>query len=514
MKSTGKNFGRAWRCLACCFVAIIALAGARFSGVSYANAPNLPNIVFILADDLGRGDLGCYGQTKIKTPHIDSLAAVGMKFTRHYSGNNVCAPSRAVLMTGMHPGHCAIRNNGEFQPEGQRPMPENTITLVGELKKRGYTVGGFGKWGLGAPGSVSDPMRTGFDRFFGYNCQRVAHSFYPEYLWDNDSRVKINEQPIPGHGRLPEGADITDISLFKKFQGQNYSSDMINEQLFKFVEDNSQKPFFLYWATTVPHVALQVPEDSLKEYEGLWDDPPYMGDKGYVPHHAPRAAYAAMITRFDRDVGRLIALLKEKGIYDNTIIVFTSDNGATHDAGGVDSKFFNSTGGLRDRKGSMYEGGIRAPCIVVWKGNIKAGSTTDHVTGFEDWMPTFLDIADQASRQTRDKPRVDGISMLPTLLGKEQEPRPFLYRESPGYGGQQTVIVGDWKAIRTGLQQAARGNQTLADVKTALYNLADDFAEANNLAEKHPEKLQELEAIMAREHVYNEFFPMPLLDKQ
>ncbi|MCL2743532.1 MAG: arylsulfatase [Planctomycetaceae bacterium] len=472
----------------------------------------LPNIVFILADDLGRGDLGCYGQTKIKTPNIDSLAASGMKFTRHYSGNNVCAPSRAVLMTGMHPGHCVIRNNSEVQPEGQRAMPENTPTLVGELKKRGYVVGGFGKWGLGYPGSVSSPTRIGFDKFFGYNCQRVAHSFYPEYLWDNDTKVIINEHPVPGHGKLPEGADVTDVSVFKKFQGQNYSSDIINAKLLEFVEENAEKPFFLYWPTTVPHVALQVPEDSLKEYEGLWDDPPYLGNNGYVPHHAPRAAYAAMITRFDRAVGKLIALLKEKGIYGNTIIVFTSDNGATHDAGGVDSNFFNSTGGLRSRKGNMYEGGICAPCIVVWKGKVVAGSTTDRVSGFEDWMPTFLDIVDTASQKAVDKPKVDGISILPTLLGKKQEPRPFLYRESSGYGGQQTVIVGDWKAVRTELQKAARQNKTIKDVKTELYNLAEDLFETNDVAAKFPEKLRELEEIMAREHVYNEVFPMPLLD--
>ena len=204
----------------CVLVSCFAL-----SGILYAATPGKPNIVFILADDLGYGDLGCYGQQKIKTPSVDALAKEGIRFTRHYAGNNVCAPSRAVLMTGMHPGHCVIRNNAEVQPEGQRPMPEGTVTLVGELKKRGYVSGAFGKWGLGSPDSSSTPLKTGFDRFYGYNCQREAHSYYPQFLWDDDRKIVVNENPVPGHAKLDDDADPDDPKSYEKFKGENYSAD-------------------------------------------------------------------------------------------------------------------------------------------------------------------------------------------------------------------------------------------------------------------------------------------------
>ncbi|MCL2305614.1 MAG: arylsulfatase [Planctomycetaceae bacterium] len=484
-----------------------------FSVVSFAAQPN---IVFILADDLGYGDLGCYGQQKIKTPSIDTLAKEGIRFTRHYSGNNVCAPSRAVLMTGMHPGHCVVRNNSEVQPEGQKPMPEGTVTLVGELKKLGYVSGAFGKWGLGSPDSVSTPLRIGFDRFYGYNCQRAAHTYYPKHLWDDDRQVVINENPVPGHAKLNEGDDPNDPKSYEKFRGENYSADLIADEVMRFVEKNAEKPFFLYWATTVPHLALQVPEDSLKEYQGprddpQWDDPPYLGDKGYTPHLTPRAAYAAMVSRMDREVGRLIKLLKEKGIYENTLIVFTSDNGGTFDTGGANTDFFRSNGISRGYKGSMYEGGILVPCIVSWAGKVQPGTVTDQMSGFEDWFPTLLEIAGMTPQ---DQPPCDGISFVPLLLG-EQSDRPvriWLYRESPGYGAQQTAMLGDWKALRMDLAPAKKAGKSLDEVPIVLYNLKDDPAEKTDLAARYPEKVRELRKLMDREHVRSAEFPMPLLD--
>ena len=499
-----------------CMVCFFAF-GSEFTHADNAGQDHSkPNIVFILADDLGYGDLGCYGQEKIRTPSLDTLAKEGIRFTRHYSGNNVCAPSRAVLMTAMHPGHCAIRDNREAKPEGQEPLPENTVTLVGELKKHGYVAGAFGKWGLGAPDSVSNPLQVGFDRFYGYNCQREAHTYYPQSLWDNDKKIVVNEKPIPGHAQLKADEDPSDPKSYERFQGENYSADLIADEVMRFVDQNSDQPFFLYWATTVPHLALQVPDDSLKEYQGLWEDPPYPGGRGYLPHHTPRAAYAAMVTRMDREIGRLIELLKEKGVYENTLIVFTSDNGPLYDQlGGTDSEFFNSHGGLRGRKGSMYEGGIRVPCIVSWAGKIRPGRVSNQMTGFEDWMPTLLEIA-QGAPIVNEPSIFDGISFASTLLtdgaAASETGRPFLYRESPGYRGQQTVIVGDWKAVRTGLLPAKNSGKTLSDVPIELFNLSDDPTESNDLAVRYPEKVAELEKIMKREHTRSSVFILPLVD--
>ncbi|MGL4941643.1 MAG: arylsulfatase [Thermoguttaceae bacterium] len=478
-------------------------------GTTLAATP--PNIVFILADDLGYGDLGCYGQTKIKTPAIDSLAAAGMRFTRHYAGCAVCAPSRAVLMTGMHMGHCVVRDNREVQPEGQEPFPEGTVTLAERLHQRGYVCGLFGKWGLGAPDSSSAPLKAGFDRFYGYNCQRVAHSFYPASLWDNDQVVVINTPAIPGHSKLPAGANPLDEVSYHPFIGENYSADLIAAAARQFVTDNRTRPFFLYWATTVPHLALQVPEDSLAEYEKSFDDEPYRGDRGYLPHRAPRAAYAAMITRLDREVGRLVELLRQYNLIDNTLIVFTSDNGPLYDRlGGTDSEFFNSHGGLRGRKGSLYEGGIRVPCVAMWNGKIASGATSDRVSGFEDWAPTLLELA---SSNGSEVPPFDGISLVPTLRGESQSPREFLYREFPGYGGQQAIWAGDWKAIRTGMTKAKRDGKTPADVGFELYNLREDGDEKHNVAAEHPDIVTKLNAIADREHAPNPRFPLPLVDE-
>ena len=488
------------------FAALFAL-----SAISFAASPGRPNIVFILADDLGYGDLGSYGQQKIKTPSLDALAKEGMRFTRHYSGSDVCAPSRAVLMTGMHPGHCVVRSNQSYPPEGQTPLPEGTVTLVGELNKLGYVSGAFGKWGLGTPDSASSPLRTGFDRFYGYICQGIAHSFYPQFLWDDNRQVLVNENLVPGRATLAAGDDPNDPKSYEKFKGENYSADLIANEVMRFVEGNADKPFFLYWPTTVPHLALHVPEDSLQEYQGLWDDPPYTGDKRYTPHFTPRAAYAAMVTRMDREIGRLVQLLKEKGVYENTLIVFSSDNGATFDIGGAHTDFFDSNGGLRGYKGGMYEGGIRVPCIVSWPGKIQAGAVSDQMSGFEDWFPTLLEIAGLTPQNQHP---CDGISLVPVLFD-EQNNRPrrtWLYREAPGYGGQQTAMIGDWKALRIGLLPAKRAGKAIDKVPIELYNLKDDPAETTDVAAQYPEKVKELLDLMNRERFPSALFPMPLLD--
>ncbi|HVX63524.1 MAG TPA: arylsulfatase, partial [Pirellulales bacterium] len=423
-------------------------AGPMDAADAAAPAKRRPNIVFIMADDLGYGDLGCYGQTKIRTPNVDRLAAEGMRFTAMYAGCNVCAPSRCVLMSGKHPGHAYIRNNrgGVGQDgkrtEGQEPVPPGELKLPLTLHKLGYVQGGFGKWGLGPIGSTGDPLNQGFDRFFGYNCQAVAHNYYPTHLWDNDRRLPLNNPEFSAHQKLPEGADLDDPATYARFSGHDFAPDMITEQALQFMRENRDRPFFLYYPTTVPHLALQVPEDSLKEYEGKFPEQPYPGGHAYLPHRTPRAAYAAMVTRMDREVGRIMQLAKELGLDDQTIFVFTSDNGPLYDQlGGTDEEFFNSAGGFRGRKGSFYEGGFREPGIVRWNGKIAAGTVSDRVVGFEDWLPTLLELI---GAKDAIPAGTDGISFAPTLLGHKQEPRPFLYRESPGYGGQQSVRVGDW----------------------------------------------------------------------
>lgn len=484
------------------------------SSVSAADAAR-PNIVFILADDLGYGELGCFGQTKIKTPNLDKLAAEGMRLTQHYSGNAVCAPSRCVLMTGKHPGHAFIRNNRSTPPEGQYPIPADTVTLPKLLGKHGYVCGGFGKWGLGGPGSTGEPLKQGMNRFFGFNCQAVAHNHYPTHLWDDDKQVRLNNPDFDAHqNKLAAGADPNDSASYAGFVGKEFAQDVIMEQALRFVRDNKSRPFFLYVPSTIPHLAIQVPEDSLAEYAGKFDDPPYVGGKGYLPHRQPRAAYAAMISRLDRDVGRIVSLVRELGLEENTLFVFSSDNGPAYDAiGGTDADFFNSAGPLRGKKGSLYEGGFRVPTIARWKGKIPAGTSRDRVSGFEDWLPTLLEVAGAKDSIPKE---IDGLSLLPTLRGESQSERPFLYREFPDYSGQQCVRVGDWKAVRQNLKP--KGKATDADLakvvlKTELYNLKDDLAESKDVAAEHPDVVAKLEKLMREQHVPSAEFPFAVLDR-
>jgi len=441
-----------------------------------------PNIILIVADDLGSAELGSYGQKKIRTPHLDRLAAEGIRFTNFYAGSPVCAPSRYVLMTGRHGGHAYIRDNKEVSPEGQWPIPDSTVTIAELLKAQGYATGAFGKWGLGFVGSEGDPHRQGFDLFYGYNCQREAHNFYPTHLWRNEQKIMLE-----GNTR--------------GLTGRQYSHDLIEAEALRFIRDHQDRPFFLYVPFTIPHLALQVPDDSLAEYVGTWDDPAYDGQNGYLPHPHPRAAYAAMVTRMDRSVGRMLQTLRETGLDRQTIVLFTSDNGPTYDRlGGSDSDFFQSAGILRGHKGSVYEGGIRVPLIAHWPGRIGAGRTADLPAAFYDLLPTLVEIGGGRS----DHPS-DGISLVPTLTGRGRQRRhEFLFWDFNGYGGQQAVRLGNWKGIR---RQIGKGNRQLE-----LYDLARDPAEQHDLAADHPALVRKIEKIMAANHEPSALFPLPAVD--
>jgi arylsulfatase len=495
-------------------VAIAVVLGSPTRAVS-ADRP--PNIVYILADDLGYAELGCYGQEKMKTPNLDRMAAEGMRFTQHYCGNAVCAPSRCVLMTGKHSGHAFTRNNGnpKLTPEfmaryglewtGQQPIPAAEVTIPEVLKQKDYATGAMGKWGLGQIGTSGDPNSQGFDLFFGYNCQAHAHSFYTGHLWRNHEKVILNNNPpIPGHGKLAEGADPRDPASYAAFKGQDYAADRMIEEALAFILANKDRPFFLYYPTTLVHLALQIPDEELAPYLGKWDETPFTGN-GYTPHIAPRAAYAAMVSRLDKDAGRIVALLDKLGLGENTLVMFSSDNGTTHLDKEVDAVFFKSVGPLRGLKGSLYEGGIRVPMIARWTGKIDPGTTSDHVSMFCDVLPTVAEITGTVPPEN-----IDGISFAPTLLGKPeaQKQHEYLYWEFPGYGGQQAVRMGDWKAVRQNMLK--KGNPD--PLKIELYNLKQDVGEQNDLAAKHPELVAKARAIMKQAHTPSELFPMKPLD--
>jgi len=450
-----------------------------------------PNIVLIVADDLGYGELGCYGQKLIKTPNIDQLATEGMRFTQFYSGSPVCAPSRCTLMTGKHTGHAVTRNNGspkhlvhlrkEFGWEfpGQNPLPPEEVTLAEVLKSQGYATAAIGKWGLGHFGTTGEPNKQGIDLFYGFNDQRHAHNHYPRFLWRN--RVK---ETLPGNDRT--------------LHGETYSQDKFTEVALQFVRDNSEQPFLLYLPFAIPHLAIQVPEDSLAEYVGkLPEEEGNYRQGSYEKHPTPRAGYAAMISHMDRDIGKIMQLVTELGLDENTIFIFSSDNGPTFDRlGGSDSDFFNSSGPLRGRKGSVYEGGIRVPLVVRWPNKIKAGSQSDHQAAFWDFLPTFSEIVG-----AKTPSEIDGVSFAPTLLGEgDQAEHDYLYWEFPAYGVQQAIRVGDWKGVR---QEMGKGN-----MKVQLYNLANDIGEQNDVAVKFPERVAEMEKLLDEAHVPNQRFPL------
>lgn len=488
----------------------LAIVPPPTSATAAGPGPRRPNIVFLLADDLGSGDLSITGQQRFATPNIDRIAREGMHLRVHYAGSAVCAPSRCVLMTGKHPGHAFIRENRQHTPrgEGQWPVPEGTLKLPLTLQSLGYITAGFGKWGLGAPGTTGVPNRQGFDRFFGFNCQAVAHNSYPTALWDNDTPVPLANPPFPAHARLAADVDPADPASYAGFVGHEYAPDRISAEARRFIQEHRDRPFFLYYPTTVPHLALQVPDDALAEFAGRFPETPYTGNRGYLPHRTPRAAYAAMVTRLDREVGRLLDLLDLLDLTRDTIVVFSSDNGPLYDGlGGTDTDFFRSAGDFKGRKGSLDEGGVRVPTFIRWPGHIAAGSTSERVTGFEDWLPTLLDLIGASDRAPAD---LDGLSFAPTLLGRDQPERPFLYRETPGYGGQQSIRVGPWKAIRRRLNSPAK--QPLDPGPIELYDLATDPTESHDLAAKHPDRVAALQALLKTQHQPSALFPIRALD--
>ncbi|RUA12905.1 MAG: N-acetylgalactosamine-6-sulfatase [Flavobacteriia bacterium] len=461
-----------------------------------------PNIIIILADDLGYADLGCYGNDKIETPNINKLAKEGMMFTQHYSGDAVCAPSRCVLLTGKHSGHSDIRNNNPWASrgnvwsleamtkdstlEGQPPMRESTITFASILKKAGYKTGMSGKWGLGAPNTSSTPLQKGFDFFIGYNCQRVAHTYYPPFLYKNNRRLYLDNKIIPLSEKLPGSADPYDEHSYARYTQKDYSPDIMYREIEDFITKNKDTTFFFYWATPIPHVALQAPKPWVDYYvKKFGDEKPYTGGKGYYPSRYPHATYAGMISYLDENIGKLVAKLKELGIYDNTLIIFTSDNGPTFN-GGADAQWFNSGGmlgsGSREIKGSLDDGGVRIPMIAEWPGKIKPGVVSNHVSAFWDIFPTFCDLT---GVQTPEG--LDGLSMLPTLLGRgKQKKHEYLYWE---LGRNQAIRMGNWKAVRQ-----LKGEER----KIKLYNLKTDIKERDDVADQNPEVVKKMEEIFAK----------------
>jgi arylsulfatase A-like enzyme len=404
---------------------------------------DVPNIVLVLADDLGYGDLGCYGQKRIKTPNIDRLAVEGMRFTQCYAGSTVCAPSRCCLMTGLHTGHARIRGNARV------PLESGDLTVAQVLKPAGYHTAAFGKWGLGNEGTSGIPNKHGFDEWFGYLDQTHAHNYYPEFLWRNERQWQVR-----GNSNGQKG---------------DYSQDWFTRAATNFIRINQRDPFFLYLAYTIPHANNELKDKGME----------VPGDAPYSKEDWPQQEKnkAAMITRLDADVGKLLDKLKELKIDQDTVIFFSSDNGP-HKEGGVDPAFFASSGPLRGIKRDLYEGGIRVPTIVRWPGRIKAGATNDQVWAFWDFLPTAAELAG-----LKPPKGIDGISMVPTLLGLPQTNRhEYLYWEFHERGFQQAVRMGDWKAVKLGTNKPVE-----------LYNLTTDPGEKENIADKHSDVVAKAE---------------------
>jgi len=444
-----------------------------------------PNIVYILADDLGYGDLSCYGQTHFQTPNIDKMAAEGMLFTQHYAGTSVCAPSRCSLMTGKHTGHTFIRGNKEWNPEGQWPIPDSTFTLAEMLKNAGYVTGAFGKWGLGFIETEGDPNKQGFDEFYGYNCQRLAHNYFPGHLWDNEQKI------------------ILEGNTGDKFE--QYAPELIHQQALQFIEKNKDKSFFLFYPNTIPHAELLLPEGNLAEfrgkflpensYKGAEPGTPGFREGPYGTQPEAHAAFAAMVTLLDKQVGEILNKLKEMGLDKNTIVMFSSDNGP-HLEGGADPDYFDSNGKLKGYKRDLYEGGIREPMIAWWPGKIEAGTTSNHVSAFWDVMPTLAELIGIETPEN-----IDGISFLPSLLKKDdQKQHDYMYWEFHEMGGRKALRKGDWKLVQYNVLDPEK-------TTTELYDLSKDIAEENNVAVENPEVVNELLQFMSTARTESEVFP-------
>ncbi|MBM3845622.1 MAG: arylsulfatase [Verrucomicrobia bacterium] len=485
---------------------IIVLVG-WWLGVCCTSAASRLNVVFILADDLGWGELGSYGQKKIPTPNLDRLVSQGMRFTQHYSGAPVCAPSRCVLMTGKHLGRAEVRGNLQARTrfpqftEGQYPLSAQALTIPTLFQRAGYSTGAMGKWGLGPVGSTGDPNSKGFDLFFGYNCQSVAHSFYPPHIWKNADKIIINSKPIPGHKQQPEG----EVRM-EDWLGQSYAPALMIPEAEKFIATNARKPFFLYLPFIEPHVAMHPPKEAVERFPADWDREVYRGENGYIPHPRPRAAYAAMIHQLDEHVGRVLAALDRAGVSDRTLVIFSSDNGPTHEGrgdssfhvGGADPKFFNSTAGLRGYKGSVHEGGIRVPLIVRLPGRISPGTVNATPGYFADWFPTLCDAAGL------DKPTdLDGQSLWPVLTGaspslSSRKPMVWVF---PEYQGQVAVRLGAFKLVRLNLNTPSPG-------PWRVYDLEADPGESRDVAAAQPDLIQRAEELLRREVSDNKLFPV------
>jgi arylsulfatase A-like enzyme len=469
------------------FIILFLFGSFSCQKVAEKKSETPPNVIFILADDLGYGDLGFLGQQYTETPNIDRLAAEGLFFSHHYAGSTVCAPSRSALLTGLHTGHTPIRGNSEVQPEGQYPMADTLMTISKIFKEAGYATGAFGKWGLGMNETSGDPQNQGFGQFFGYLCQRYAHRYYPAYLWENSQKVNL-----PGN-------DWTNKVT--------YAPDVIQEKTLEFIDQNQSKPFFLFMPIVMPHAELAAPDDAIfqKYRQKFGDETPHVGPKGgdygpelnvpaYQSQPFPHATHAAMVERIDKIVGEVVAKLEALGLSENTLIVFSSDNGP-HREGGADPDFFDSNGIFKGYKRDLYEGGIRVPTIVKWPGKVKPGSTSKHISAFWDWLPTFAELIGKEAPS-----EIDGISMLPLILGAgEQKIHDHLYWEFHELGGRQAVLKGDWKLVK---YQVKDGEKTTIE----LFNLKNDPSETEDLALVNPKKVKELEELVREAHRPNPVF--------
>jgi arylsulfatase A-like enzyme len=420
------------------------------------------------------------------------MAAEGMRFTQHYTSTPVCAPARAMLMTGKHGGHSFIRGNYELggfadsEEMGQMPLSEEAFTVADLLKKKGYKTAMVGKWGLGMAGTEGTPLNHGFDYYYGYLDQKQAHNYYPTHLWENDKWDTLNQEFIDVHKKLdPSSATDADFEYYK---GKHYAPEKMTEKALAFLDRSKAGPFFLYLPYTIPHVSLQVPDEWVEKYSGQFDETPYYGQNRYASHKYPRSAYAAMITYLDAQVGIIQEKIMQLGLNDNTIIMFSSDNGTTFN-GGVDAKFFNSVGSLRGLKTDLYEGGIRMPFIARWPGKISAGKTSDLISAQYDFLATMAELTGQKVENT------DGISFLPTLTGNpdKQKMHDYLFFEFPENGGQLAIRMGDWKGVKTNLKNDPKA-------PWQLFNLKTDRNETTDLSAQHPALLKKFDAIVKKEH--------------
>lgn len=479
-----------------------------------------PNIIYILADDLGYGEVGAFGQKVIETPNIDNLAKSGMIFTNHYSGAPVCAPARSVLLTGKHSGNTHIRANGEWSErgnvwsfkamfedpslEGQRPLLDSIVTVAQVLQDNGYKTGMVGKWGLGAPMTNSIPNKKGFDFFYGYNCQRQAHTYYPTHLWKNETRDVLNNYIVTKQEGLGD-LDPYNSESYSKYNQNDYAPTLMHNEALDFISKNEGSPFFLYYASPIPHLPLQAPTKWVEYYQKKFGkETPYTG-KSYYPNKTPRATYAAMISYLDEQVGELVEKLKEINQYENTLIIFTSDNGPTW-VDHVDYKFFNSTGKFvnsrRTMKGSVSEGGIRVPMIVSWPNKIKSGSKSNHISAFYDFFETACDVAG-----IKNNVETDGISFYPEMIGEVQAKHDYLYWEYPASSGLQAIRMGNWKGVKNNLFKNPS--------KLKLFDLLSDEKELNDVSLKNPEIVNELEQKLSEAHStpYLKQFIIPSLEQ-